>query len=166
MSWITRIFLLWLLAWVLFTPYRSHAQATNAAISDLERPIHACEQQVASWTHEEKVEKFFVIVAFICGVVIASVQGSKKTWAKALAVSLGLVVAILTGVNSRAFTADDRTLGRAAFKGSTVINQLWVLVDTLKDERVSPQDKVIAKGEYLKKLLEFQAIGERLNGTA
>jgi hypothetical protein len=64
------------------------------------------------------------------------------------------------------FTADDRTLRRAAFEGDGVITQLWVIDANLKDEHLSQEDRLNFKGEYLKKLLAFQAIGERLNGTS
>ena len=139
---------------------------TAAAISDLERPIHACEQQVASWRHEELVEIAFVVAVIVFGVIISSLHALNDNWARKTTLALGVSTAILTGINSRIFTADDRTLRRATFEGNGVISQLWVMVDTMKDEHVSTQDKLNVKGDYLKKLLEFQAIGERLNGTA
>ena len=139
---------------------------TAAAISDLERPIHACEQQVASWRREERVEIAFVVAVIVFGVIISSLHALNDNWARKTTLALGVATAILTGINSRIFTADDRTLRRATFEGNGVISQLWVMADTMKDEHVCPQDKLNVKGDYLKKLLEFQAIGERLNGTA
>jgi len=138
---------------------------SSAAVSDLERPIHSCEQQVTGWRREERAEIAFVVIIIACGVVISALQKTDGKWAKPATVVLGVVTAILTGVNSRVFTADDKTLRRATFEGNGVISQLWVMIDTMKDERTSPQDRLAVKGDYLKKLLEFQAIGERLNGT-
>jgi hypothetical protein len=147
--------------------YGLQGQTTAPAhvITDLERPIHACEQQVKGWQSEEHVEIILVIVVIALGVIISALQGSSSKWAKTTTLLLGIGTAILAGINSRIFTADDRTLRRAAFEGEAVIGQLWIIVDTLKDGNLTPQDKVNVKGEYLKKLLEFQAIGERLNGT-
>jgi hypothetical protein len=134
--------------------------------SDLERPIHACEQQVASWRSEERIEIAFVIAVIVFGVIISTLQGLNSRWTKTTTLVLGVATAIITSVNSRVFTADDRTLRRAAFEGDAVIRQLWVMADTMNDEHLSQQDRLSLKGDYLKKLLEFQAIGEKLNGTA
>ena len=164
---ITLLIFTGLLVAVYLTPNILFAQnpPSSAAISDLERPIHACQQQVASWRREEGVEIAFVVAVIVFGVVISSLHTSDDKWARKMTLALGILTAILTGINSRVFTADDRTLRRATFEGDGVISQLWVMVDTIKDEHTSPQDKLNVKGDYLKKLLEFQAIGERLNGT-
>ncbi len=160
--------LAWALVSLLFTLGVSQAQAPagKTPVSDLERPIRACEQQVASWRREEVLEIVFVLAVSIFGIVISYLQKSDAKWSKTATVVLGISTAILTAVNSRVFSADDRTLRHAVFEGSTVISQLWIMDDTLKDEHVSPQDKLNVKGDYLKKLLEFQAIGERLNGAS
>jgi hypothetical protein len=144
-----------------------HAQsaAANPPISEIERPIHACEQQVIGWKHEEQAEITLFVVAVIFGLIISALQGTDKKWAKVTTIVLGIVTAGVASINPRIFTADDRTLKRAVFEGEGIIAQLWVMVDTMKDENLTTQDKVSIKGEYLKKLLEFQAIGERLNGT-
>jgi uncharacterized membrane protein YeaQ/YmgE (transglycosylase-associated protein family) len=144
-----------------------HAQsaATNPPMGDLERPIHACEQQVIGWKHEEQAEITLFVVAIVFGLIISALQGTDKKWAKVTTIILGIVTAGVASVNPRVFTADDRTLKRAVFEGEGIIGRLWVMVDTLKDEHLTAQDKLSIKGEYLKELLEFQAIGERLNGT-
>lgn len=139
--------------------------ATAPVINEMERPIHACEQQVKQWESEEHTEIAMVIVVIALGVIISGLQGSSARWAKVTTLCLGMVTAILAGINPRIFTADDRTLKRAAFEGETIINKLWIIMDTLKDVNLTAQDRVTAKGEYLKKLEEFQKIGERLNGT-
>lgn len=161
-------FLAWALVSLVFTVGSSNAQVptAKAAISELERPIRACEQQVASWRREEVLQIIFVLAVSIFGVVISYLQKSDAKWSKTATVVLGIATAILTAINARVFSADDRTLRRAVFEGGTVISQLWVMDDTLKDEHMSPQDKLNVKGDYLKKLLEFQAIGERLNGAS
>jgi hypothetical protein len=140
--------------------------ATSAASSNLDRPIHACEQQVASWQREAYIEIAFVVAVIIFGVLVSALQGSSSLWAKRAILLLGIATAILTGITSRVFTADDRTLRRAAFEGNLVVSQLWVMADNLKDEHLTGTDRVTAKGDYLKKILEFQALGEKLNGTA
>lgn len=165
---VTLLLSLWLLVAVSLTLNSSLAQpgATKAVSSDLERPIHACEQQVASWRSEERIEIAFVIAVIVFGVIISTLQGLNSRWTKTTTLVLGVATAIITSVNSRVFTADDRTLRRAAFESDAVIRQLWVMADTMNDEHLSQQDRLSLKGDYLKKLLEFQAIGEKLNGTA
>ncbi len=168
MKRVSVLFSLWLLMAVSFalTSLQAQVPATNSAISDLERPINSCEQQIAGWRREERLEIVSVVAVSAFGVFISALQKSANPWPKRITFALGIATAILTGINSRVFTADDRTLRRATFEGNGVIRQLWVLVDTMKDEHLSPQDRLNVKGDYLKKLLEFQAIGERLNGTA
>ena len=69
---------------------------TAAAISDLERPIHACEQQVASWRSEELVEIAFVVAVIVFGVIISSLHALNDNWARKTTLALGVATAILT----------------------------------------------------------------------
>ena len=118
--------LAWALVSLVFTVGSSQAQApaAKAAISELDRPIRACEQQVASWRREEIFQIIFVLAVSIFGVVISYLQKLDGTAARKATVALGLTTAILTAVNARVFSADDRTLRRAVFDGGTVISQL------------------------------------------
>lgn len=152
---------------VFLIPESVHAQvpATNAVTSEIEQPIRGCEQQVASWLREAHIEIAFIVAVIVFGVVISTLQGSKTGWAKRVTVLLAVGTAILTGINSRVFTADDRTLRRAAFEGNAIIGQMWILVDSMNREPLTPQDRQVVAGKYLQKLLEFKSIGEQLNGA-
>ncbi len=162
-SWIITVCFLLALC-LSFGVANAQAPATTVT-SDLDRPIRACENQVASWRHEAYLEIALVVAVIIFGATISAVQKSKGKWATRSTVVLGVLTAILTAVNSRVFSADDRTLRRAAFEGDSVIGQLWVAADSMK-QASSQQDRETFKAEYLKKLLEFQSIGEKLNGTS
>src|SRR5208282_1865222 len=101
---VTLLLSLWLLVAVSLTLNNSLAQpgATKAVSSDLERPIHACEQQVASWRSEERIEIAFVIAVIVFGVIISTLQGLNR-WTKTTTLVLGVATAIITSVNSRVF---------------------------------------------------------------
>jgi len=96
------------------------AQATKAAVSDLERPIHACEQQVNGWRRQAAVQIVFLVVVVLAGVAVSGLQKSPKQSAKTAIVVLGLTTTALTGINSRVFTADDRTLRKARSTAATL----------------------------------------------
>lgn len=140
-------------------------QSGNNALLEIERRIGEDEKQVASWRLEERLEICSVIAVIAFGVVISALQGSKSKWAKGTTLVLGAVAAILTGVNSRVFEADDRTLRYAAFEGESIVNNVRLLDAQLKDGNPSTQDLTGIKGDLLTKLSNFDAIGERLNGT-
>ncbi len=140
--------------------------ATNTGSSDLDRPIHNFEQQIADWQRQANIEIALVIAVFIFGVVVSALHGSKSPSAKRVTLLLGIGTAALTGITSRAFTADDRTLRRAAFEGNVIVSRLWLMASNLKEGHLIGQDLATAYGEYSKQITEFQAVGERLNGTA
>jgi hypothetical protein len=85
---------------------------TTPVINSLERRIHGYEQQVKDWKSEEHTEIITVIAVMAFGGIISALQRSRRKWAKTATLCLGVCTAILAGINSRAFIADDRTLRR------------------------------------------------------
>ncbi len=168
MKWLTVLISIGLLlaACVVVGAVLAQDHATNTTSSALDKPILRCEKQVASWQREAHIEIVLVIAVIIFGVVVSGLHGSNSPWAKKATLLLGIGTAIITGINSRVFTADDRTLRRAAFEGNAIINEMWATAAQLKDERFDEANRVTVAGEYTKKFLEFEAVGERLNGTA
>jgi hypothetical protein len=112
------------------------AQPTRApssvAVSSLEEPIYDCERQVTAWTRAKNLEIAFLVLTLALGAVISALQASKMSSVKVITVVLGIVTAILTGVNSTVFPADVKTLRRAIVDGDAVIQQLWVKLHTLQ----------------------------------
>jgi|HubBroStandDraft_1064217.scaffolds.fasta_scaffold03750_2 hypothetical protein len=145
-----------------------HAQTStnHSDASDLERPIHNCERQVASWRRVEIVEIVFLVVTFSLGGVIAALQKLKNDAAKNATIVLGVITAMLTGVNGTLFPADVKTLRRAVFDGDAVINQMWIKVQAAENPQSSPEDRKTATDDYAKTLNQFQAVGDSLTGTS
>ena len=139
--------------------------SSGAETSVLENSIHICERQVAGWRRQQQVELALVVLVAICGAVVSALHQTTAKWAKRTTLALGLTTSILTIVNSRVFTADDRTLGHAVFEGDSVISQLWVSLKAASDPTLPEEDRKTAMAEYSKKLAEFHAVGEKLNGT-
>ena len=178
MKRVTLLVSVWLLAAVCLWILGIHAQvpANNNVISDLERPLQACEQQVAGWRREEHTQIVLVICIMISGAVISGVQKGKSSpatdgsgggWIKWTTVVLGIattVMTALTGLDSRVFTADYRTLRQAAFEGEHFISTMAVITEQLKDTSLSPQDRIAVTGEYLSMLEKFHAVGEKMYG--
>ncbi len=149
-----------------FCVLRAQTSTNNSGPSDLERPIYNCQQQVAAWQRTEIIEIVFLVLTLSLGVVIAALQKFKNDAAKNATILLGVISAILTGVNGTVFPADVKTLRRAVFDGSAVIDQLWVKVHAAQDPQTSAEARKIATDDYVKTLNQFHAVGDTLTGTS
>src|ERR1700758_3692004 len=105
----------------------------------------------------EIVEIVFLLLTSSLGVVIAYLQKFTNDAARNGTKVLGLISALLIGVNSTVFPADVKTLRRAVFDGNAVIDQLWIKVHAAQNQQSSVGDRKIATDDYLKKLNQFQA---------
>jgi len=147
------------------TPHTRGQSAPIIALSGVERTMQNCQLQVASWQRDADIEIALAVVIIILGGAVSFIQKANTQLAKWVTVGLGVAISILTGVNSRIFIADDRTLRRAAFDGSSVVNELLIISDEMKDTSLTDDNRSALKSEFLKKLSEFHSIGEKLNGT-
>ena len=143
----------------------AHAQSSGA-LSGLDRTLQSCQRQVLSWQHQATTELVLAVIIAVLGGLVSLLQKSDQQLAKRITIGLGIAIMVLTAVNSRVFLADDRTLRRAAFDGNAVINELFIMSDDMKNSPPADENHAALKSEYLKKLAEFHAIGEKLNGTA
>jgi hypothetical protein len=142
------------------------AQApASKAVSNLEKPIHDCERQVASWRRAQNVEIAFVIITLALGAIISALQASKKPSIKPITVVLGVITAVLTGVNGTLFPADVKTLGRAAVDGDAVIRQLWVKLGPLQSGQLTGADLKAATDAFAAELGRFQTVADTLTGS-
>lgn len=143
----------------------SQSGSASSTQSGIERTLQNCQRDIAGWSHEAALEITLAILIIILGGAVSLLQKSDEKWAKRATVGLGVAISIFTGVNSRIFLADDRTLRRAAFDGRSVLNELLVISDEMKDDNLTSDNRAALSASYLKKLAEFHAIGEKLNGT-
>jgi hypothetical protein len=145
------------------------AQPTRApssvAVSSLEEPIYDCERQVTAWTRAKNLEIAFLVLTLALGAVISALQASKMSSVKVITVVLGIVTAILTGVNSTVFPADVKTLRRAIVDGDAVIQQLWVKLHTLQSGQLSGADMRAATDAFASELGRFQTVADTLTGS-
>jgi hypothetical protein len=142
------------------TPASTATNASNFVI-----PIHKCEQQVAGWQRSESIEIAFLVITFALGAVISALQASKRPAAKKTTVALGIITAILTGVNGTLFPADVKTLRRAIADGNAVIGQLWVKLGPLQNGQLSIADTKAATDDFAKELGRFQTVADTLTGS-
>ena len=145
--------------------FQAQGNAGASTNSDLEKPIQNCIRQVAGWRHAEALEIASLAVTLALGVIIAAVQRKNEGAAQSTTVVLGIIVAILTGVNGLVFPADVKTLRRTASDGDAIINQLWVQKSSVVDAP-TPDDKRNATAEYLNTLNQFQALADALAGSS
>jgi hypothetical protein len=141
---------------------RPQSATGGSTASDLERPIHRYEEQVASWQRAKILEIGFLVAASSIGVIIAFVQRSKHKVVKNVTVLLGIVSTILTGVNSTLFPADVKALQRAVFDGNAVIDQLWIKLHAAENPQLSPSDRKTAIDDYVQTMNRFTAVGDTL----
>lgn len=143
-----------------------HAQASGGAgSSDLEKPIRDYERQIASWEREADLEIVLVVAVLIFGPLISLFQKSNSQWAKTATVALGLATSIITGINSKAFSADYRALHLASIDGRAITAQLWPMAWMLTDPHTSEENRKTTQELYFKKLAEFPAVIARLEGN-
>jgi hypothetical protein len=121
---------------------------------------------VATWQHAEILQIGVLVAAFSIGVIIAAVQASKKEVIKNVTIVLGIVSAILTGVNGTLFPADVKALRRAIFDGNAAIDQLWIKVHVAENPQLSPSDRKTAMDDYVQALNRFTAVGDALTGPS
>jgi len=87
------------------------------------------------------------------------------TATKNATIILGIITAILTGVNGIVFPADVKTLRRAVADGNAVIGQLWVKLEPLQRGQLSGPDLKAATDDFAKELGRFQTVADTLTGT-
>jgi hypothetical protein len=148
-----------------FCILRAQTSTANSGANNLEKPIYNCERQVAAWQRAEFVEIVFLVVTSALGVFIAALQKFTNNAARNATIVLGVVSAILTGVNGTVFPADVKTLRRAVFDGNAVIDQLWIKVHAAENQKTDENQK-IATDDYVKTLNQFQAVGDTLTGAS
>ncbi len=139
--------------------------SNNAGGSALERPIRSDESQIASWDREANIQIVLVIAIAVFGALISLFQKWNDKWAKRVTISLGLATTILTGVNTKAFSADYRALRLAASEGRAITAQLWALVAIISDPQTSLENRVANEGIFLNKLAQFQTVIDHLQGS-
>ena len=143
----------------------AQAPGNAAGASNLEKPIRNCEQQVSGWRRAEAVEITFLIITFALGAVIAALQKLETPAAKNATIVLGIVTAILTGVNGTVFPADVKTLRRAVSDGNAVIGQLYIKLEPLQSRQLSGADLKAATDDFAKELSRFQTVADTMTGS-
>jgi len=174
---VTLLILVWLLVAICFSfsGIQAQAPATNNVVSDLERPILACERQIAGWRREEHTQIALIISVMVFGAIISALQKNRPaetdpkpsgvSWTKWTTIVLGIATTVITGITgigSKVFTADYRTLRQTAFDGEALVNTLSVMAGQLKDGHLSQEDTVAVTGEYLQTLEKFHALGRKM----
>jgi hypothetical protein len=146
----------------------SHAQTAGSqhAPTALEMPIHHCEKQVALWQRTEWLELGFIVATLALGATISALQALKSDAAKNTTIVLGILTAILTGVNGSVFPADVKTLRRAVTEGGNDVDQLWLKVQAAQDDKLSAKDHKAANDDYEAQLNKFYALATSIAGSS
>jgi hypothetical protein len=144
----------------------THAQASaGAGTSDFEKPIVDYDKQIKSWEREAGIEIVLVGAVIVFGALVSLFQKWTTPWAKTTTVVLGIAITVITGINSKFFSADYRTLHLAAADGRAITAQLWPMAGMLNDPHTSDEVRKTTQELYFKKLAEFPAVIARLEGT-
>ena len=165
-------------------------QPLATEIQRYQKHIADCNQVIASWQWEARLQIFFVLLIIVFGALIAGLQipgrgpnqettnrGAKRAHAegantektkwngwRAITVGIlgGLTVA-LTSINAKLFPADYRVLQQSVIEGSQMVDQLNEIVDNLTQPNA---DVAGLKSQWLTTKTQFTGLQKAvLQGT-
>ena len=117
-------------------PLPALADALGGSVGELlKEPVRL----VAEWESERSIAFGLVAVVFILGAVIAIVHAFPTHTAKILAVVLGSAVTLLTGLSNSYFDFDHRQYKAMASEGRTLLAEIRIKAEMLKEMPPDPK---------------------------
>lgn len=155
-----------LLMLALPVPVVAQAAQTPGYVTGLDRIVRDRVATVTQWESAARVQIILTLAAILFGGVVTAIQplGSKR-WCKAITATLGLAVAVITGVTSKAFPVDYRLYQKSALQARARLNNLRDILNRLQ-AGPAPEDERELYKEFIQKLKEIEAIEGRLTGES
>lgn len=104
---------------------------------------------INSWEIKKNTTMFLTILVGIFGILTGGLQSFKNKWCKISGLFIGLLISIITLINTTVFDADFREYKKAVSKGRFYIRQMEEQVEMLKyvisDEDKKEIEKMIRK---------------------
>lgn len=142
------------------------AQTTvDNPLKTFEMEIQDFQQQIGAWERQAHIQIVLVAAVVVFGALISAFQGSEKKWSRVATLSLGIATSICTGINSQVFSADYRSLHRAASEGQSIVRKLHNIIANLEAAQPSGEDLKEFKSEFSKGVDDFNQISKNLEGN-
>ncbi|HEV2983412.1 MAG TPA: hypothetical protein VGX46_03445 [Vicinamibacterales bacterium] len=107
-------------------------QACDIALTNVSRYLD-------SWTSEQRVQIFFVIMIAVLGILVAALQKPRTELARRSSIGLAIAISILTTINQTLFKIDYHTLARkkqtVRTAGDVIRNDLSLYDDAPEEDR-------------------------------
>ena len=142
------------------------AAAQNTSNDRFETSVQEIEQQIGSWEHQANLQIAFVVAVVVFGALISAFQGSRQPWSKIATLILGIATSIFTGINAKVFSADYRSLQRAAIEGHAIVRKLHGMIAVFGQAQPQGDDLGKFNAEFLQVVEDFNEISKTLEGTA
>jgi hypothetical protein len=130
-----------------------------------EKTIQDEQQQIRTWERQADIQIVCILALGAFGIAISALQGVKKNWSKALTFVLGIATAVLTLINSKAFTADYRSLEHAAMEGNAIVRKLDGMIVVFHQKPPEGKDLDKFTTDYLKTIDDFNKISAKLEAN-
>ena len=159
------IFVLIIIA-VCLDPVVLGAQTANDPLKTFQMEIQDFQQQIGVWERQAHTQIALVVAVVVFGALISGFQGSAKKWSKVATVALGIATSICTGINSQVFSADYRSLQRAASEGQSIIRRLNNIIANFEAAQPNGENLKEFKSEFSKSVDDFNQISKSLEGNS
>jgi hypothetical protein len=151
---------------VSINPVLLKAQTTvNNPLKTFEMEIQDFERQIGAWERQAHIQITLVVAVVVFGALISAFQGSAKKWSKVATLTLGIATTVCTGINSQAFSADYRSLHRAASEGQSIVRKLNNIIANFEAAQPTGPDLTEFKSEFSKRVDDFNQISKNLEGN-
>lgn len=131
-----------------------------------DRSIQDAEQQVERWELQAGIQLACIIAVGAFGVAVTALETVRKKWGRVTIAILGIATSVGTGINSQGFTADHRSLGRAAAEGRATIRRMYFTLGMLREHEPTPDDFNSFKEEFVRAMDELDQTRKKLEHRA
>jgi hypothetical protein len=130
-----------------------------------EKQLQDFQQQIRAWERQANIQVVCILAVGAFGVAVAALQSVKKTWSTVLTVVLGIATSVFTGINSKGFIADYRSLQRAATEGHAIVRKLDGMIAVFHLRPLEGKDLVKFGEDFQKGIDDFNQIGAKLEAN-
>src|ERR1039457_2766484 len=99
----------------------------------------------------------------VFGLLVGGLQGTTRSWARLLTVSLGLLVSALTLLTKTVYPADSRTLERSGLRARSKLNELFQILENF-DPATPMVSQIQVEAAFYTKSGEIDEIGQEILG--
>jgi hypothetical protein len=125
--------------------------------------LTARQSEVDGWEHQSEQQVYLSVAVGILGLLVSALQGSARTWTKALTVGVGFLISALTLLTNKVYTADYRTLERSVVQARPILEHLQGII--LKfDPSQTPQNMLAVEAEFDTTCNKIDLIAQKMLG--